>query len=112
MPVSARRTHFVIATAVALAVAVGALRLSGAAATGDQPPFLFPWQDGQEWRTGIAGFHTVRDALDFFPPDTPLGMDVVCEGDPGWYPAVSQYVVLASAAGIVVQAGDNQVIID
>jgi len=112
MSFSIRMPGVWLAVCAALAVlALAALRPDGAGATG-QPVLLLPWQDGQAWRTGIAGFHTVRDALDFFPPDTPLGMDLMCEGEPGWVPMVSGYVVLASAAGTVTQAGGNQVIVD
>ena len=60
--------------------------LSGAAlaSADDQPAFLFPWQDGVAWQTGMAGFHSANDALDFFPPDTPPGGTIHCEGDPDW----------------------------
>ena len=81
-------------------------------ASGGPPPLLLPWQDGQEWRTGISGFHTVSDALDFFPPDTPLGGGLMCEGDPGWAPAESALWAVAAAAGTVVQASDSLVLID
>lgn len=81
-------------------------------ASGGSPPLLLPWQDGQAWRTGISGFHTVNDALDFFPPDIPLGGDLMCEGDPGWVPAESALWVVAAAPGIVLQASDSLVLID
>ncbi len=107
--------------ALAFAVALGVLALTQAgssitdAASPPQdlsPPLLLPWQDGQEWRTGISGFHTVNDALDFFPPDIPFGGELMCEGDPGWVPAESALWVVAAGAGTVVQASDNLVLID
>ena len=106
------------AVAVALGVALAAW-LAFAVGTGDgartaeeAPAFLLPWEDGQAWLTGSAGFHTARDALDFFPPDTPLGGELVCRGEPGWYEAVSEYQVLASAAGVVIAAASAEVVID
>ncbi|MDO8616760.1 MAG: peptidoglycan DD-metalloendopeptidase family protein [Dehalococcoidia bacterium] len=86
---------------------------SAAARTVEGPPdLLLPWEQGQEWRTGIAGFHLSHDALDFFPPDTPLGLDLRCEGDPDWSEEISSYWVLASAPGTVRQASDALVLID
>ena len=76
------------------------------------PPLKLPWKDGQAWRTGVAGFHGANDALDFFPPDTPLGLEVFCEGGPGWLPAESKYWVVAAAAGTVIKASDSTVLID
>jgi hypothetical protein len=82
------------------------------AEAGGQPDFLLPWQHGQSWLTGAAGFHATNDALDFFPPDTPLGGSVKCEGDPDWVYQESSYYVLASASGVVTQAGNAMVLID
>ena len=83
-----------------------------AAHAGGQPNFLLPWQHGQTWLTGVSGFHNANDAIDFFPPDTPLGTGVKCEGDPDWVFLVSSYFVLASAPGVVVQASNASVLID
>lgn len=77
-----------------------------------QPNFLLPWQHGQTWLTGVSSFHNANDALDFFPPDTPLSLDVKCEGDPDWVFRVSSYFVLSSAPGLVVQASNASVLID
>lgn len=105
----------VLAAAAAVMVgmaAVGAgprrVQAEGTAA----PTFLLPWRHGQPWLTGVAGFHGAFDALDFFPPDTPLSLDVVCEGEPGWYLAASSYPVLASAPGAVSYAQRPLVVID
>ncbi len=76
------------------------------------PPLKLPWQDGQAWLTGVSGFHTAKDALDFLPPDSPLNLAVTCEGGPGWVPAESEFWVVAAAAGTVTQASDNVVVID
>lgn len=76
------------------------------------PEFLLPWEDGVEWVTGTAGFHGGNDALDFFPPDSPPSSELICKGDPNWYKAVSEYWVLAAAAGTVVQAERPYVVID
>lgn len=84
----------------------------GRADGGPPPDFLLPWRDGQPWLTGVAGFHGSYDALDFFPPDTPLSLDVACEGEEGWKEAVSSYWALASAAGLVTYAQRPLVIID
>ncbi|MEX1195447.1 MAG: peptidoglycan DD-metalloendopeptidase family protein [Dehalococcoidia bacterium] len=86
--------------------------LQPSARAADQPNFLLPWQHGVAWLTGSAGFHNTNDALDFFPPDTPLGGNVKCEGDPDWVYQESAYFVLASAPGTVVQAGAAAVLID
>ncbi len=94
-----------------LAIAALLLMRPSAQASG-QPTFLLPWQHGQTWLTGVASFHNANDAIDFFPPDTPLGLDVKCEGDPDWVFRVSSYFVLASAPGVVVQASNAAVLID
>jgi hypothetical protein len=96
-----------IAGIVALAVA----GLRQASADG-QPAFLFPWQDGDTWYTGEAGFHATNDAIDFFPPDTGYSEAVRCVGDPDWVFEESAYWVLASAPGSVVSAGDAYVLLD
>jgi hypothetical protein len=101
-----------------LAAVTGALALRGAPAeraaqaSSGPPELLLPWEHGQSWLTGILGFHTSKDALDFFPPDTPLGGGLMCEGQPGWSAQVSSYWLLASAPGTVVQALDALVAID
>ena len=77
-----------------------------------QPEFLLPWQHGQAWLTGSAGFHNANDAIDFFPPDTPLGTDIKCEGDPDWVFEESSYYVLSPAPGVIVQASNASVLID
>ncbi|RLC55383.1 MAG: hypothetical protein DRI30_07675 [Chloroflexi bacterium] len=77
-----------------------------------QPEFLLPWQHGETWLTGAAGFHNANNAIDFFPPDTPLSMGVKCEGDPDWVFEESSYYVLSSAPGVVVQASNASVLID
>jgi hypothetical protein len=82
------------------------------AASAEQPDFLFPWQDGQTWVTGAAGFHYTNDAIDFFPPDSGYSWDVHCEGDPDWVFAESSYWILASAAGTVVYAESPYVLLD
>ncbi|HUF52374.1 MAG TPA: peptidoglycan DD-metalloendopeptidase family protein [Dehalococcoidia bacterium] len=107
------RPGLIVAAAVLLVFAgwVGLGREPGASA-GSQPVFLLPWQDGQAWLTGGAGFHGTNDAMDFFPPDTPLGGGVKCEGDPDWVYEESSYYVLSSAAGEVVTAGSAMVLID
>ena len=110
MSISFRTGYLVLAAALALAAIAAGVGQTRAEA--GPPSLLLPWEDGVQWRTGIAGFHGMREALDFFPPDTPLGTDLICEGEPGWYEAVSQYVVLAAAAGTVTQAGSNEVVID
>ena len=46
------------------------------------PSSAFPWQDGVTWQTGEAGFHGTNDAIDFFPPDTPLGGTCTARGIP------------------------------
>jgi hypothetical protein len=103
---------FVAAAALLiLAATVGIGERSGASA-GSQPTFLLPWQDGQAWLTGGAGFHGTNDAIDFFPPDTPLGGSVKCEGDPDWVYQESSYYVLAPASGEVISAGAAMVLID
>lgn len=99
-----------------MALAAVAWALAGASpgrtAGPASPPFLLPWQDSESWLTGVDGFHGSYDALDFFPPDTPLSLDVVCEGEDGWFEAISAYWVLASAPGIVTYAGRPMVVID
>jgi hypothetical protein len=77
-----------------------------------QPNFLLPWQDGQTWLTGAAGFHATNDAIDFFPPDTPLSGTIKCEGDPDWEFQESSYYALSSAAGEVIEASNAMVLID
>ena len=77
-----------------------------------QPEFLLPWQHGQAWLTGVSGLHNANDAIDFFPPDTPLSLNVKCEGDPNWVFQVSSYYVLSSAPGVVVQASGASLLID
>ncbi len=87
-------------------------RAGAAEAEASIPHFKLPWQDGQPWRSGVAGFHGSNDALDFLPPDSPLGLAVTCEGDPGWVPLESQYFVLAAAPGVVTKASDSMVLVD
>ncbi|MCH7809452.1 MAG: peptidoglycan DD-metalloendopeptidase family protein, partial [Chloroflexi bacterium] len=96
-----------------LLLAIAALLLmQPSAQANEQPEFLLPWQHGQSWLTGAAGFHNANDAIDFFPPDTPLSTGIKCEGDPDWVFEVSSYYVLSSAAGVVVQASSASVLID
>ncbi len=102
----------VLAAVLLASVAAVGWAHAASGASADPPQFLLPWADGQDWLTGISGFHTTKDAMDFFPPDTPLNLDVRYEGDPDWVAEESAYWVLASAAGTVTQAGDNQVVID
>ena len=99
-------------TVLLLVMAAFLLLRPSAAQAGGQPNFLLPWQHGQTWLTGVSGFHNANDAIDFFPPDTPLGTGVKCEGDPDWVFLVSSYFVLASAPGVVVQASNASVLID
>ncbi len=94
-----------------LAIATFLLVRPSAQASG-QPEFLLPWQHGQAWLTGAAGFHNANNAIDFFPPDAPLGSDIKCEGDPDWVFEESSYYVLSSAPGVVVQASNASVLID
>ncbi len=94
-----------------LAVAAFLLMRPSAQAS-QQPEFLLPWQHGETWLTGAAGFHNANNAIDFFPPDTPLSIGVKCEGDPDWVLEESSYYVLSSAPGIVVQASNASVLID
>lgn len=98
--------------AVLLVLAVGFAASPRAQATDDSPTFLLPWQDGVYWQTGSAGFHGSNDALDFFPPDTPLGGPFMCEGDPGWELIESKYWVLASAPGVVAEVNAAYVLIN
>jgi len=77
-----------------------------------QPEFLLPWQHGETWLTGAAAFHNANNAIDFFPPDTPLSIGIKCEGDPDWVFEESSYYVLSSAPGVVVQASNASVLID
>lgn len=96
-----------------LLLAIAALLLVRASAqANEQPEFLLPWQHGEAWLTGAAGFHNANDAIDFFPPDTPLSTGVRCEGDPDWVFEESSYYVLSSAPGVVVQASNASVLID
>jgi len=97
---------------VAALVAMGASAVERASADGQQPDFLFPWQDGETWKTGAAGFHYSNDALDFFPPDTDDSWEVHCEGDPHWISQESAFWILASAAGTVVYAEPPYVLLD
>jgi len=99
-------------TILLLVMAVFLLLRPSAARAGGQPNFLLPWQHGQTWLTGVSSFHSANNAIDFFPPDTPLGTGVKCEGDPDWVFLVSSYFVLASAPGVVVQASNASVLID
>lgn len=94
------------------AAVLGVLSITPRAAAGEEPAFLLPWQDGAAWQTGEAGFHAANDALDFFPPDTPLGSPFACEGDPAWTFQESQYWVLASAAGTVAEVEPAYLLID
>ena len=108
------RTVFVVAAAL-VAVAAGVLMVGAKDATAgpsEAPAFLLPWEDGVTWKTGVAGFHGTNEALDFFPPDSPPAWKLICEGEPGWYKAVSGYHVLSAAAGIVIQAEAPYVTID
>ena len=97
-----------------LIAGIAALALAGLqrASANEQPAFLFPWQDGDVWYTGEAGFHATNDAVDFFPPDTGFSLTVRCEGDADWVYQESAYWVLASAPGTVVSAGDSYVLVD
>ena len=96
-----------------LLLAIGAfLLVRPPAQANEQPEFLLPWQHGVTWLTGAAGFHNANDAIDFCPPDTPLGTDIKCEGDPDWVFEESSYYVLSSAAGVIVQASNASVLID
>ncbi len=94
-----------------LAIAAVLLVRPTAQASG-QPEFLLPWAHGETWLTGSAGFHNANNAIDFFPPDTPLSTGIRCEGDPDWVFEESAYFVLSSAAGTVVQASNASVLID
>jgi hypothetical protein len=98
--------------AVVALSAIAAFAADRAFADGEQPAFLFPWQDGQNWKTGAAGYHYSNDALDFFPPDTDDSWEIHCEGDPDWVFQESAYWVLASAPGIVTYAEPPYVLID
>lgn len=82
------------------------------ASASDEPEFRFPWQDGIYWQTGEAGFHGTNDALDFFPPDTPLGGTLSCVWDPDWTLVESKYWILASATGTVAEIGNAYVLLD
>jgi len=106
-----------LARILALGFAAAALLLAAlsdrpATASEAPPEFLFPWQDGVSWQTGIAGFHGTNDAIDFFPPDTPFSSPLHCQGDPDWVLEVSSYWTLASAAGVVEHAGDAFVLVN
>ena len=100
----------------ALLASLAALTLllagQAAASASEQPEFRFPWQDGIYWQTGEAGFHGANDALDFFPPDTPLGGTSQCTWDADWTLQESDYWILASAAGTVAEIGDAYVLLD
>jgi Peptidase family M23 len=82
-----------------------------ASAQAAPPQFLLPWYHGQSWATGALGFHGTNDAIDFFPPDTPFGGSLKCEGQPGWVFEESAYWVLASAPGTVEQIGAPYILI-
>jgi hypothetical protein len=102
-----------LASAALLAVVAAlGLLLAPRASASDEPGFLFPWQDGIAWQTGQAGFHGTNDAIDFFPPDTPLGGELSCEWDPWWTFQESQHWILASAAGTVAEVGPAYILID
>jgi len=98
--------------AVAALSALAVVAAGRASADGQQPAFLLPWQDGQTWKTGAAGFHYSNNALDFFPPDTLDSREVHCEGQPGWVFQESAYWILASAPGTVVYAEPPYVLLD
>lgn len=98
-----------LALLAALALFAGS---RGSAAASEPPQFLLPWQDGIYWQTGSAGFHGTNQALDFFPPDTPLGGSFSCVWDPDWALAESKYWILASAPGTVTEIGTAYVLLD
>jgi hypothetical protein len=97
---------------VLMVLAVATLTWRVASATAGPPQFLLPWDDGTAWLTGVAGFHATNDALDFFPPDTPLSMEVVCEWDPDWTFRRSDHYILAAAPGTVAWASSPYVLLD
>jgi len=100
------------AISVLLLAIAAFLLVRPSAQANEQPEFLLPWQHGQTWLTGAAGFHNANNAIDFFPPDTPLSSIVKCEGDPNWVFEESSYYVLSSAPGVVEQASNASVLID
>ena len=104
---------FRLSALIALAAAATLLLGSrdGASAQTPPPQFLLPWHHGQSWATGALGFHGTNDAIDFFPPDTPFGGSLKCEGQPGWVFEESAYWVLASAPGTVEQIGAPYILI-
>ncbi len=107
------RLLFGIAFCMLAIVSVLATAASPRAQASDgQPNFLLPWQDGIYWQTGSSGYHGSNDALDFFPPDTPLGSDFMCEGAPGWELIESDYWTLASAPGAVAEVGEAYVLVN
>jgi hypothetical protein len=110
------RPRFTFAAGAALLSFVAALTLllagRGTASATEPPEFLLPWQDGVYWQTGSGGFHGTNDALDFFPPDTPLGGYYSCVWDPDWQFIESKYWILASAAGTVAEVETAYVLID
>ena len=91
--------------------AIAMLGRGGASAESPTTTFLLPWQDGQPWLTGAAGFHNTNDAIDFFPPDAPFSSTIRCEGQPGWIFEESSYWILASAPGIVEQVAHAYVLV-
>ncbi len=96
-----------------LLIAIAAFLLMRPSAQANEPPeFLLPWQHGETWLTGAAGLHNANNAIDFFPPDTPLSIGIKCEGDPDWVFEESSYYVLSPAPGVVVQASNASVLID
>ena len=98
-----------LASVAALTLLLAGFSTASASA---EPEFRFPWQDGVYWQTGEAGFHGANDALDFFPPDTPLGGTLSCMWDPDWTLIESDYWILASAAGTVAEVGNAYVLLD
>lgn len=83
-----------------------------AAAASEGPQFRLPWEDGIAWQAGESGFHGVNDALDFFPPDTPLGGAFTCTWYEDWTLQESDYWILAAAAGTVAEIGEAYVLLD
>lgn len=97
-----------VATAV---LAIATSSRGGAAAETTNSSFLLPWQHGQQWLTGAAGFHGTNDAIDFFPPDAPFSSTIRCEGQPGWVFEESAYWTLAAAPGTVEQVAHAYILI-
>ena len=109
------KTHVGWPLLCALVVVVATIVVAASARTvhgSGEPDLLLPWKHGQSWLSGSAGFHGTNDAIDFFPPDTPLSNGVRCQGDPDWVFLESSYWVLASAPGVVVHVGDAYVLVD